>query len=166
MNKNQQDAKKHLMSGNVSTFLLRLLVLGVAFYILFLWIFVLPYFIFSDDTKLFHFVAVAVYISALPFFYGVFQTMKLLRYTDKNTAFSEESVAALKKIKYSTITIGILYVGILPTLNDLGPVGYHTLTPIANVFVISSFVIALFVVVLQKLLQNALRIKAENDLTV
>ena len=41
-----------------------------------------------------------MYVAAIPFFVALYQAFKLLSYIDKNQAFSELSVKALKKIKY------------------------------------------------------------------
>ena len=55
-----------------------------------------------------------MYVSVIPFFVALYQAFKLLSYIDKNQAFSELSVKALKNIKYCAITISILYVVIMP----------------------------------------------------
>ena len=52
--------------------------------------------------------------SGVPFYFALYQAFKLLSYIDKNKAFSELSVKALKKIKYCAITISSLYVLGLP----------------------------------------------------
>lgn len=86
---------------------------------------------------------------------------------DKNNAFSELSVRALKIIKYCAFTISILYTASLPFLyfiadEDDAP----GLIVIGLVIIFASIVVAVFAAVLQKLLNNAIDIKSENDLTV
>lgn len=105
--------------------------------------------------------------SAIPFYFALYQAFKLLRYIDKNIAFSSLSVKALKKIKYCAITISILHVLVWPLffifaeLDDApGVIIVGLVVPFA------SMVIAVFTAVLQKLLQEAINIKSENDLTV
>lgn len=107
------------------------------------------------------------YVSALPFYFALYQTFKLLRYIDKNKAFSELSVIALKKIKQCAITISILHVLVLPLFylfaekdDAPGVIFIGLVVPFA------SMVIAFFAAVLQKLLKNAIDIKSENDLTI
>lgn len=107
------------------------------------------------------------YASAIPFYFGLYQAFKLLRYIDNNKAFSQISVDALKKIKYCAITISSLQVLLLPLfyifaeIDDApGVIFVGLLVPFA------SAVIAVFAAVLQKLLQEAIVIKSENDLTV
>lgn len=59
-------------------------------------------------------VFIAFDASAIPFYFALYQAFKLLRYIDKNKAFSDLSVKALKKIKYCAITISILHVLVWP----------------------------------------------------
>lgn len=42
-------------------------------------------------------IIIGMYVSVIPFFVALFQAFKLLSYIDKNQAFSELSVMALKK---------------------------------------------------------------------
>jgi hypothetical protein len=112
-------------------------------------------------------VSIVFYASAIPFYFALYQAFKLLRYIDKNKAFSELSVKALKKIKYCAITISSLHVLVLPLfylfaeIDDApGVIFVGLVVPFA------SMVIAVFAAVLQKLLQEAIDIKSENDLTV
>lgn len=106
------------------------------------------------------------YVFSIPFFVALYQAFKLLSYIDRNKAFSELSVRALSYIKYSAITISILIVlGILFVVIfiDDDVAGFISLGLMCT-FV--SSVIATFAVVLQKILQDALDIKSENDFTV
>ena len=59
-------------------------------------------------------ILMVMYVSAIPFYMALYQAFKLLTYIDKNQAFSELSVQALKKIKNCAITISGLYVVVLP----------------------------------------------------
>jgi hypothetical protein len=108
-----------------------------------------------------------MYISAVPFYFALYQAFKLLCYIDKNKAFSQISVKALKNIKYCAITISALYLVIMPFVylvaeKDDAP----GLIIIGMVPIFASMVIAVFAAVLQKLLKEAIDIKSENDLTV
>ncbi|WP_127534655.1 DUF2975 domain-containing protein [Paenibacillus kobensis] len=108
-----------------------------------------------------------IYATAIPYFTALYQSFRLLNYIDHNIAFSERSVTALKKIKYSAIAFSVLYVGSLPFLyliadQDDAP----GLIVIGMVLVFGGMVIAFFAAVLERLLKNAIDIKSENDLTV
>jgi hypothetical protein len=97
----------------------------------------------------------------------LYKAFKLLSYIDKNQAFSELSVIALKKIKFCAMTISGLYVIILPfvfLVADLDDA--PGLIIIGMVPIFASMVIAVFAAVLQRLLQEAIDIKSENDLIV
>ncbi len=55
-----------------------------------------------------------VYVMAFTFFVALYQTFRLLHYIDKNKAFSNLSVKALKNIKTCAIIISLLYVLAMP----------------------------------------------------
>jgi hypothetical protein len=112
-------------------------------------------------------VSIVLYASAIPFYFALYQAFKLLRYIDKNKAFSQISVKALKKIKHCANTISILHVLVLPLFylfaekdDAPGVIFVGLVVPFA------SMVIAVFAAVLQKLLKEAIDIKSDNDLTV
>ncbi|WP_413056719.1 DUF2975 domain-containing protein [Sporosarcina sp. 179-K 3D1 HS] len=108
-----------------------------------------------------------MYATAMIFFFALYQTLKLLTYIDKNKAFSELSVLALKNIKYCAITISILYAVELPIIFQIADADDAPgVVLIGLVITFASMVIAVFAAVLQKLLTHAIDIKLENDLTV
>lgn len=108
-----------------------------------------------------------LYVSAIPFFAALYQGLRLLHYIDKSTAFSESSVKALKNIKYSAIAMSISYLACIPLLFNIAEVDDAPgLGAIALAFTCAPLVIATFAAVLEKLLQNAISIKTENELTV
>jgi hypothetical protein len=112
-------------------------------------------------------IVIGMYVAAIPFFVALYQAFKLLSYIDNNQAFSELSVKALKKIKFCAITISGLFVVILPfvfLVADLDDA--PGLIIIGMVPIFGSMVIAVFAAVLQRLLQEAIDIKSENDLIV
>ena len=121
----------------------------------------------SDWGGLFLPILIIMYVTAIPFFFALYQTLKLLRYIDKNIAFSELSIKALRNIKYCAITISVLYVVGMPFLVSIadkddapGAVGFGL------IFILASIVVATFAAVLQRLVQNGLDMKSENDLAV
>ena len=108
-----------------------------------------------------------MFITAIPFFFALYQGLLLLRYIDNNTAFSESSVTAIKNIKYCAFTISTIYAAGMPFViriaeKDDAPGAVFIGLVIAFAFLVTG----VFAAVLQKLLQNAIDIKSENDLTV
>ncbi|MBT2626858.1 DUF2975 domain-containing protein [Bacillus sp. ISL-32] len=123
--------------------------------------------LYPDIAYIKYLVLINLYASAIPFYFALYQAFKLLSYIDKNKAFSELSVRALKNIKYCAITISILFVAGMPLFylmaeKDDAP----GIILIGLVVIFASMVIAVFAAVLQKLLKEAIDIKSENDLTV
>ena len=106
-------------------------------------------------------------VAAIPFFYGIYQGLLLLRYIEESTAFSELSVKAIKNIKYCAFAISVLYATAMPYIiyvadKDDAPGA----VVIGLVFIFAPLITSVFAAVLEKLLQNAIEIKSENDLTV
>jgi hypothetical protein len=154
-----------------STLFLKIAVFIIGTPVLALCIFGLPWLannpVNPDYAHILYPILIIMYVSVIPFFVALYQAFKLLSYIDKNKAFSEISVKALNKIKYCAITIsGIYVVGmpffyILAELDDAPGV-----ILIGLVVIFASMVIAVFAAVLQRLLQEAIDIKSENDLTI
>ena len=150
-----------------STLFLKLVISLIGLVVLALCVFLLSAVISSQDAGDFLPVLLGMYIAAVPFFFALYQTLKLLVYVDKSEAFSYLSVKALKNIKYCAIAISAVYVASMPFIvhvadKDDAP-GF---TALGLVIILASIAIATFASVLQKLLQEALDIKSENDLTV
>lgn len=112
-------------------------------------------------------ILIGVYASAITFFFALYQALKLLSYIDKNKAFSQISVNALKYIKNCAITISILFAVIAPLVYPVADADDAPgLLAFPLLIIFASSVIAVFAAVLQRLLQDAIDIKSENDLTV
>lgn len=143
------------------------MVLGFAAVILGLCLFAVPYALMSDDIGNYRWILAGLYLPAVPFFYVIFQTMKLLGYIDNNTAFSDASVAVLRKIKVCGSLIAAMFAAGMPYVyyvaNEDDAPGVIL---IGLVIIGASLAVAVFAAVLQRLLQNAIEIKQENDLTV
>ena len=121
----------------------------------------------SDLAYMVYGILMVMYVSAIPFYFALYQAFNLLSYIDKNQAFSELSVRALKKIKNCAIIISGLYVVALPFVYIMAEVDDAPgLILIGMVIIFAPMVIAVFAAVLQRLLQEAIDIKSENDLTV
>lgn len=106
------------------------------------------------------------YIGSIPLFVGLYQALKLLAYIGRNEIFSERSVRALRTIKYcALILIGFVAVSVLFMIGgdrDDRPGG----TFMRILITVPSIVIATAAAVFERILQNAVDIKSENDLTV
>jgi hypothetical protein len=127
----------------------------------------LPMGIMSDQTGFYRPLLIGMYLPAIPFFIGIYQALKLLNLIDKNHAFSSPALKALRKIKFSAFSISALYLALLPYIFYVAELDDAPgVVLIGLVFVFASFVIGTFAAVLQKLIQNALDLKEENDLTV
>ena len=110
-------------------------------------------------------ILVVMYLSVIPFYIALYQSFTLLSYIDKNQAFSELSVRALKKIRNCALIISGLYVIGLPFIfiladNDDAP----GLILVGMVMIFAPMVIAVFAALLHRLLHEAIEIKSENDL--
>lgn len=108
-----------------------------------------------------------VYAASLPFFFALYHAFIFLTYIDKNRIFTTEAVASIKKIKYLAYTlIGFQFLAIVFVrffANGDDPAG-PTMLGLIAIFI--SGVIATGAGIFQKLLQHAVAMKSENDLTV
>lgn len=112
-------------------------------------------------------IIVGVYMSAIAYFYALYQALKLLSAIDANKAFSQISVEALKYIKFSAITISVIYTLLIPLLFPVAELDDAPgLIAFPLIIIFTSFVIAVFAAVLQRLLKEAIDIKSDNDLTI
>src|SRR5262245_9216808 len=106
------------------------------------------------------------YIASISFFVALYQAFKVLGYVGQNRAFSLAAVKALRTIKYCAIAIiGFVAVGeifiMLQNSDDrAGGVFMGVLITFGSV------VIATAAAMFERILQNAVDIKSENDLTV
>jgi hypothetical protein len=108
-----------------------------------------------------------LYLSVIPFFTALYQGWRLLRLIDKNQAFSPSAVKALTIIKYCGVAVSVCYAVGVPYLYHVADLDDAPgLILISIAFVCVPLAVTTFAVVLQKLFQNALEIKSENDLTV
>jgi hypothetical protein len=108
------------------------------------------------------------YASSIAFFVALYKAFKLLGYIRQNKLFSLNSVRTLRSIKYCAIILSILivaaglYIRIFHSKED-DPAGFLAMC-IVTTFI--SIVVATAVAVLERILQNAVDMKSENDLTI
>lgn len=123
--------------------------------------------LFPNIAYIKYLVFIYLYVTAIPFYFALYQAFKLLSYIDKNKAFSGLFVRALKNIKYCAVTISIFYAAGMPVFYLMAEIDDAPgIIVIGLIIIFASMVIAVFAAVLQKLLKEAIDIKSENDLTV
>ena len=112
-------------------------------------------------------IVIGVLLTVIPFIFALYQSFKLLNYIDGKKAFSDLSVKALKKIKFAAFSISLIYAIILPFIYIVAePDDAPGIILMGMVPIFAALVVGVFAAVLQKLLNEAINIKSENDLTV
>ncbi len=110
---------------------------------------------------------VLVYVGSISFFVALYNAIKVLGYAGQNKIFSQAAVNALRTIKYcALIIIGFVVMEevfiILNHGNDDAAGGI-----MMGVFItFGSIVIATAAAMFERILENAVELKSENDLTV
>src|SRR4051812_15742660 len=107
-----------------------------------------------------------VYVASIPFFAALYQAFKLLGYAGQNRVFSLEAVKALRTIKYCALAIiGFVALSVIFMIGgDREDRPGGTFMRILVMF--PSIVVATAAAMFERILQNAVDIKSENDLTV
>jgi DUF2975 family protein len=110
-----------------------------------------------------------VYAGSIPFFIALYQAIRALGYVGRNQVFSPEVVKALRIIKYCALAIiGFVVVEeiviLLMNNGDNDNPGAPIFLGILIVF--PSIVVATVAAMFERILQNAVDLKSENDLTV
>jgi hypothetical protein len=109
-----------------------------------------------------------VYIGSIPFFVALYQAFRVLGYAGQNKIFSQAAVKALRTIKYCAIAIiGFVAVSVIFMMfedsdSDDRPAGVF----MRILITFPSIVVATAAAMFERILQNAVEIKSENDLTV
>lgn len=107
-----------------------------------------------------------IYIGSIPFFVAAYQAIKLLGYIGRDEIFSPGAVRALRIIKYSALVlIGFVVVSALFMIGgerEDRPAGVF----LRLLITFPSIVLATAAFITERILQNAVDIKSENDLTV
>jgi hypothetical protein len=110
---------------------------------------------------------IAVYATAVAFFSILYQAFRILALIEANQAFSIHSRVAIQRIKLGAMSIAVIYAMTLPLFYYVAD---HEDAPgilvIGLILIFAALVVAAFAGVLQKLVNNALEIKSEMDLTV
>lgn len=110
-----------------------------------------------------------VYVGSIPFFLALYQATKILRYVGRNEVFSPDVVKALRTIRYCALAIigfvvlAVLFILVMGEADEENPgipffLGFLVIFP--------SIVVATAAAMFARILQNAVDLKSENDLTV
>lgn len=120
------------------------------------------YQIYLDDPFL-----ALVYMGSIPFFIALYQAFKVLGYAGKNNVFSQAAVTALRTIKYCAITIiGFVVVEELFIMVNHGNDDIAGGVFMGVLIIFGSIVVATAAAMIERILQRAVDIQSENDLTV
>ena len=145
----------------LETLILKLAILLVAFAVLSFSILVIPTESNIQEAGIYLPLLLTIYISIIPFLFALFHTFKLLMHIDKDKTFSELSFKALKDIKYSAITFGVLYAIELPLLYRLAQEDDAPgVLALGLIFTFTPIVIAIFTSLLQKIVKKGMNIKS------
>lgn len=152
------------MKAKISTLFLKLLIVGLGIIALLIGGILVPMDIRENG---FGPAWIFMYLAAIPFYIALWQGLKLLLYIDRGTAFSEMSVKALQLIQYCGFIMTACYLACLPWVFQAADrEDAPGMILIWTAFSCAPAVIAVFAAVLKKVLQNAIALKSENDLTV
>ncbi|MBB6327530.1 hypothetical protein FHS59_003173 [Algoriphagus iocasae] len=108
------------------------------------------------------------YAASITFFVGLYNAFKLLGHIGQNKVFLPISVKALKNIKYCAVLFSFLivlaglYIKFFHDKED-DAAGFLAMCIVST---FASIVVATAAAIFEKLLQNAIDMKSENDLTI
>ncbi len=108
-----------------------------------------------------------VYVGSIPFFIALYQAFKVLGYAGQNKIFSRTAVKALRTIKYCAIAIvGFVVIEEIFIMLNHGNDDAAGGVFMGVLITFGSAVIATAAAMFERILQNAVDIKSDNDLTV
>ena len=108
-----------------------------------------------------------VYVGSIPFFVAVYKAFKVLGYVRQNKVFRPAAVKALRTIKYCALAI----IGFVVVEETFIMLNHGNDDAAGGVFMgilitFGSIVVAVVAAMFERILQNAVDMKSENDLTV
>jgi hypothetical protein len=109
-----------------------------------------------------------IYLAFVPFFIGLYQAIKLLGFARRNEVFSDAAVRAFRTIKYCGFATAIFIIGALAYIFIFvrGTDDVAGGVAMGGFITFVSAIIATAAAVFERVLQNAVDIKSENDLTI
>jgi hypothetical protein len=109
-----------------------------------------------------------VYVASIAFFMGLYQAIKVLGYVGQDKVLTPAAVKSLRTIKYCAlamtgfVVVSFIFMVFSSPDDDDGPQGV-----VMRFFVIlGSIIVATTAAIFERILQNAVDIKSENDMTV
>jgi hypothetical protein len=106
------------------------------------------------------------YVASIPFFVALYEAFKVLGYPGQSKVFTPEAVKALRTIKYCAIAIIGFVVGSVIFMPFGDPEDRPPGVAMRVIVTFGSIVVATAAAVFERVLQNAVDLKSENDLTV
>ena len=108
------------------------------------------------------------YAVSIAFFVALYKAFKLLAYIGQNKVFTSDSVRMLRSIKFCALvfSISIVMAGLFVMVSHHDEDDYAGFIAMCIVITFASIVVATAAAVFEKLLQNAIDMKSENDLTI
>lgn len=106
------------------------------------------------------------YVASISFFVGLYHAFKVLTYAGRNQEFSPAAVRSVRTIKYCAIALigfvvgGEVFIMLSDSDDRAGGVFMGVL------IFCGAIVVATAMAILERILQNAVDLKSENDLTV
>ena len=107
-----------------------------------------------------------VYTASIPFFIALYQAFKLLGYAGHNQVFSQEAVKALRTIKYCAIAIIGFVAGSVVFMPFSDPDDRPPGVVMRIIATFGAIIVATVAAMFERILQNTVDMKSENDLTV
>lgn len=106
------------------------------------------------------------YLGSIPFFVALYQGFKLLGYAGRNQIFSQDAVKALRTVKYCGIALVGFVAGaeVFILMHESDDAAGGVMMGLFIAF--GSIVMATAAATFERILQNAVDLKSENDLTV
>ena len=109
-----------------------------------------------------------IYVASVPFFVGLYQGLKILGYARRNEIFVERSVRSFRIIKLCALIVAVFILGaeayIFIFIRGTDDIAGGVMMGVFVLFVCA--VIGTAAAVFERVLQNAVEIKSENDLTI
>jgi len=108
-----------------------------------------------------------VYAGSIPFFAALYQAFKVLGYAEHNRVFSPEAVRSLRVIKYCALAIiGFVVIEEVVIMLNHGDDDAAGAVFMGILITFGSIVVATAAAMFERILQKAVDMKSENDLTV
>lgn len=107
-----------------------------------------------------------VYVASIAFFVALYQALKILTYVRRDAVFSPATVKTLRTIKYCALAIIGFILGSVAFMPFGDPEDRPPGVMMRVVLTLGSIVVVAAAAMFERILQNAVDLKSENDLTV